>query len=631
MTFRSGTIALAILLHSAMWMAAEAQALPRNSIAETYQKIIADIPMRDGVKLHTTVYVPRDAAADRTYPFLMNRTPYSTQPYGADQYDRQIGPSEIMEGEKYIFVHQDVRGRWMSEGQYDNMRPHVPGDLPIDESSDTYDTIEWLLKNVPHNNGKAGIWGISYPGFYAAAALCEHHPALVASSPQAPISDFFFDDFHHNGAYLESYFIATSTFGYQHNGPTATQWYESINPPSQQDGWSFYMGLGGMGQAGKLFGPDNFFWQELVQHPNYDSFWQQRSILPHLKNVKTNVMTVGGFFDAEDLYGPLHVYRELEANNPDIYNIIVMGPWSHGDWAYVGGPYAKVGKVAFGKNMTRFYQREIEAPFFRHFLKGTGNPPKYEALMFDTGVRQWRAFSNWPPTDATPRLEYLRASGQLSTQQPDTQEQPFSEFVSDPRDPVPYRQRQDIHIQFTPRGYMSDDQRFAAQRKDVLVYQSGPLENDLLLTGEILAHLMVSTTGTDADWIVKLIDVYPDDHPFVEGSDPNLDFRGFQQLVRGDVLRARFRNSFEKPEPFEPGKITEVNVPLQDICHTFKKGHRLMVQIQSTWFPLIDRNPQKYLDNIFNATVDDFTPATHRVYHSAEQPSWIEVKCFGNQ
>ncbi len=605
---------------------AAAQQMSRPAlVAQNYQKTVAQIPMRDGTKLHTTIYLPRDRS--QTYPFMINRTPYSTQPYGEGRMDQQIGPSRYMETEKYIFVHQDVRGRWMSEGDFDNMRPHVPGELPIDESSDTYDTIDWLLQNVPGNNGKAGIWGISYPGFYAAAALAEHHPALVAASPQAPISDFFFDDFHHHGAYLQSYFIATSTFGYQHNGPTPNQWYQSLNPISQ-DAWSFHMNLGPLSQAGRLFDENNFFWKQLVEHPNYDQFWQERNILPHLKNVKTNVMTVGGLFDAEDLYGPLNIYRELEKNNPGIFNMLVMGPWSHGDWSYVMGDYAVVGKVAFGKNVSDFYQREIEAPFFRFFLKGLGQPPKFEALMFDTGVRKWRGFSKWPPMEATPTKYYVRDNRGLSTEAPISGESTFSQFVSNPADPVPYRQREDLRLQFTPRQYMSDDQRFAAQRDDVLTFQTQPLMEEFLVTGDILAHLLVSTTGTDADWAVKLIDVYPDDHPFVPGSQPGLNFGGFQQMVRSEVMRGRFRNSYKKPEPFVSGEITKVNVPLQDICHTFKKGHRIMVQVQSTWFPLIDRNPQKYVDNIFKASAEDFITATHRVFHEPAAASWIELKVF---
>ncbi len=600
-----------------------AQQQPQASIPETYQKIVAKIPMRDGVKLHTTIYAPRDQSM--TYPFLMNRTPYSTQPYDPNQYDGRVGPSQLMESEKYIFVHQDVRGRWMSEGKFDNMRPHIPGELPIDESSDTYDTIEWLLKNVPNHNGKVGLWGISYPGFYATAALAEAHPALVASSPQAPISDFYFDDFHHHGAFLQSYFVATATFGYQHSGPTPHQWYQSIRP-NAPDAWTFHMNLGPMSNAGRLYGPDNFFWQQLVEHPNYDEFWQQRNIIPHLKDVHTNVLIVGGFFDAEDLYGPLNIYRQLEKNNPGIYNAIVMGPWSHGDWSYVAGQYSKVGKVAFGKNASEFFQREIEAPFFRHFLKGIGDPPKYEATMYDTGIANWRGFNEWPPAKSSPQKMYLRGDGSLADGLFKADEKTFTEFVSDPGDPVPYRRREDIRLQFTPRQYMSDDQRFAAERDDVLVFQTPPLTEDLLVTGDMLAHLKVSTTGTDADWVVKLIDVFPDDHPFVPGSDAELKFGGFQLMVRSEVIRGRFRNSYEKPEPFVPGEMAEINLPLQDVCHTFKKGHRMMVQIQSTWFPLIDRNPQKFVDNIFKATAEDFQPATHRVYHGPKAESWIEIK-----
>ena len=597
----------------------------QNLVSQNYTKQMFSIPMRDGVKLHTTIYAPRDAS--KKYPFMMNRTPYSTQPYGQGEYDWRIGPSQYMENEKYIFVHQDVRGRWMSEGDYDNMRPHVAGDSSIDESSDTYDTIDWLLKNVPNNNGKVGMWGISYPGFYTAAALAEHHPALVAASPQAPISDFFFDDFHHHGAYLQSYFVATSTFGYQHSGPTPKQWYQSLNPFSQ-DGWNFHMSLGPMSQAGRLFDDKNFFWKQLVEHPNYDEFWQKRSILPHLKNVKTNVMTVGGFFDAEDLYGPLKIYRELEKNNPDIFNTIVMGPWSHGDWARVTSPFAVVGKVAFGKNASDFYQRQVEAPFFAHFLKGIGDRPNVEALMFDTGVRKWRTFAKWPPAESAPVKHYLRSDRKLSIQPPAEGEAAFSTYTSDPGNPVPYRQRQDIKLQFTPRQYMSDDQRFASARNDVLVFQSEPMTDELLLTGDILAHLKVSTTGTAADFVVKLIDVYPDDHPFVPGSEQGLNFAGFQQMIRSEVIRGRFRNSYEKPEPFVAGAMDEINLPLQDVCHTFKKGHRVMIHVQSTWFPLIDRNPQKYVDNIFKAKPEDFIIATNRVFHEPDAASWIELRVF---
>ena len=593
----------------------------RQSPEAQYSKLSVSIPMRDGKKLYTTVYAPRDKT--RKYPILMKRTPYSVRPYD-DRYTQRMAPSRFMQNEGYIFVHQDVRGRWMSEGDYDNMRPNRDDPKQVDESSDTYDTIEWLLKNVPNNNGKVGMWGISYPGFYSAAALPNHHPALVAVSPQAPISDFYFDDFHHHGAYLLGYFLATNTFGYQHNGPTSQQWYGSVSIDTN-DAWEFYMGLGPMSEASRKFDDKNFFWKQLVEHPNYDEFWQERNLLPHLKNVKANVMTVGGFFDAEDLYGPLNIYRAIEKNSPDAFNVIVMGPWSHGDWAS-NSPFAKVGKVAFGKKVSETYQKEIEAVFFRHFLKGEGGKPNFEALMYDCGLRNWSMFEKWPPKNSETVRFYLRANKQLSQAQPKKTDSVGTSFISDPANPVPYRDRKDLSLRFTPRPYMSDDQRFASKREDVLVFQTEPLEKPFKLTGDILANLKVSTTGTSADWVVKLIDVYPDDHPFVEGSDPGLQFGGFQQMVRSEVIRGRFRNSYEKPEPFVPGEIATIKLPLQDVCHTFKQGHRIMIHVQSTWFPLIDRNPQKYVENIFKATRQDFIKATHTVHHSPENASWIEVK-----
>ena len=592
----------------------------QSEIQRDYTKRSAQVTMRDGKKLFTTIYEPKDRS--RKYPIMINRTPYSSQPYG-DRMSRRIAPSVFMQREGYIFVHQDVRGRWMSEGDFDNMRPNVDDPKQIDESSDTYDTIDWLLANVENNNGKCGIWGISYPGFYSAAALPDHHPALVASSPQAPISDFFFDDFHHQGAYVLGYFQATSTFGFQHDGPTRKQWYRSIRP-NQPDPWSFYMGLGPMSEAGR-FHKNDFFWKQLVSHPNYDEFWQRRSILPHLKDIKTNVLTVGGLFDAEDLYGPLHIYQAIEKNNPDTFNAIVMGPWSHGDWASLY-PRAKVGKLAFTERVSEFYQREVEAPFFRFFLKDKGEKPDFEALIYDCGLRKWNKYAKWPPANAEEVKLYFGADQKLTMTPPADSGKESTSFVSDPADPVPYRKREDLELRFTPRPYMSDDQRFATDRPDVLSFQTEPLEQPMTLTGDILAHLVVSTTGTSADWIVKLIDVYPDDHPFVKGSDKGLDFGGFQQMVRSEVIRGRFRNSFEKPEPFVAGEVAEVNLPLQDVCHTFKKGHRIMVHVQSTWFPLIDRNPQKYVDNIFEAKREDFVRATHTLYHNPENPSWIEVK-----
>ena len=594
-------------------------------LKQHYEKTEHRVKVRDGKTLHTTIYAPKDTT--KKYPIVLKRTPYSCRPYGKE-FASRIGPSRFMEKEKYIFVVQDVRGRWNSEGDYDNMRPHKPGNDPkdkknIDESSDTYDTVDWLLKNVENHNGKVGMWGISYPGFYTAAALPEAHPALVAASPQAPISDFYFDDFHHNGAYLQSYWLATSVFGYQHFGPTKQQWYNPVQP-NTNDGYEFYKEMGALSNASMYFGEDNFFWKQLVEHPNYDDFWKSRSILPHLKNVKTNVLTVGGLFDAEDLYGPFHIYQELEKNNPKIFNGLIMGPWSHGDWSR-NRDRQMVGNIFFGDGINESYQRDIEAPFFRHFLKGEGEKPNYEAMVFDTGTKAWKSFGVWPPKNAEPKSLYVRSKERLTWTPPtDKDKSPFSEYLSDPNEPVPYSE--DIKIVFTPRKYMTDDQRFAERRPDVIEFMTERLDDPVTLVGDLTAKLKVSTTGTDADWIVKLIDVYPSRERNHDSTPKHIQLGGYQQMVRSEVIRGRFRNSFEKPEPFTPNKVTDVNLPLQDVCHTFKEGHKIMIQIQSTWFPLIDRNPQKYVENIFKAKDEDFIKAFHRVYHSSASATKIEVR-----
>jgi uncharacterized protein len=600
------------------------QQIQQGSVADRFSKQEVRIPMRDGITLHTTIYAPRDRS--RAWPFLLNRTCYSCQPYGENVYGSRIGPSPTVEQDGYIFVEQDVRGRWNSEGTFDNMRPHQPGDLPVDESSDTCDTIDWLLKNVPGNNGKVGMWGISYPGFYSAAALPEHHPALVAVSPQAPVSDFYFDDFHHNGAFLQSYLGATATFGYQHNGPTTQAWHGSP-VPSSGDAWTFHISLGPLSNASQYYGADNFFWQQLINHPNYDEFWQARSILPHLKDIKAAVLTVGGWFDAEDLYGPLNIYNRIETDNPGTSNQLVMGPWGHGDWAR-GGGVQRVGNMPFGRDIAKYFQDEIEAPFFRHHLKGAGDAPSFEAHVFDTGRREWHSLPAWPPAEGTTAQLYLAPGGRLSTAPPAAaaEDQPASQYVSNPADPVPYRARQDIRHQFTPREYMTDDQRFLAGRADVLTFQTEVLDRDVTIAGPISGNLFVSTDQTDADWIVKVIDVFPDDHPQLEGTPDGIRLAGYQMLVRGDVLRSRFRDSVSEPKPLVAGEVTSVKVPLLDVFHTFKKGHRIMVQVQSTWFPLIDRNPQKYVDNIYKADATDFVPATHRVWHSTDHASHIEFR-----
>lgn len=584
-------------------------------VVEDFQKFEYFIPMRDGVKLYTAVYVPKDKGEN--YPFLMKRTPYSSGPYGVDNYPGLLGPSKFLMHDKFIFVYQDVRGRYMSEGLYDNMRPHVPNKgknkNAIDESSDTFDTIDWLLKNVKGHNGKVGQWGISYPGFYTIAGAVEAHPALKASSPQAPISDFFFDDFHHNGAYLQSYWLATSVFGYQKDTLTTEAWYPMVDPGTK-DGYQFYLDMGPLKNADKYYGEDNFFWQQLTEHPNYNEFWQKRNILPYLDDIDHAVMTVGGWYDAEDLAGPLNIYKTIESNNPDNKNTIVMGPWSHGDWARERG-HQIVGNIYFGDSISTFYQKEIEFNFFTKYLKGEDQPKLPEAYMFDTGLKEWKKFEVWPPTNIKPVTLSFAEDGTLLIDTPTQSEETYFEYISDPAKPVPYTE--DIKVVFTPRQYMTGDQRFAGRRPDVLVFETEALTGDVTLAGEILAQLKVATSGTDSDWVVKLIDVYPADHPNHELTPQHIQLSNYHQMVRSEVIRGRFRNSFSDPEPFVPNEPTEVNFQLQDILHTFKKGHKIQIQIQSTWFPLIDRNPQKYVDNIFEAEESDFIKATQRVYSSS--------------
>jgi uncharacterized protein len=583
---------------------------------QNYDLVEYRIPMRDGAKLFTLAYIPKDKS--KTYPILMNRTCYNVAGYGS--FNTHGHPSTYLVHDKYILVFQDVRGRYRSDGKFDNMTPNIPGNDPknkkaIDESSDTWDTIDWLVKNIKGNNGKVGMYGISYPGFYTAAALPDAHPALKASSPQAPVSDFFFDDFHHMGAFLQSYIPAFAVFGYQKDSLTTQNWFEDEimrfyeSPP--KDAYDFYLAQGPLKNITQKYHHDNFFWQQMVDHPNYDDFWQKRNLLPHLKGVKPAVMTVGGWFDAEDLYGPLNIYKRIEQTTPGAYNTIVMGPWGHGDWAGEDGKSLH-NHIYFGDSISTFYQREIERKFFAHFLKNEGQSALPEAYMFDTGKKEWRKYDVWPPRDIPKMQLYFGENGKLGINKP-INEQAVFEYVSDPAKPVPYTSQTE-GLTFTPRLFMSDDQREASRRPDVLTFQSDVLTDDVVLAGEIAAKLKVAMTGTDADFIVKLIDVYPEDHPNYDHNPKNIVMGGYQQLVRSEVFRGRFRNSFEKPEPFKANEITDVNFPLQDILHTFKKGHRVMIQIHSTWFPYIDRNPQKYVDNIFKANEEDFIKSTIRVY-----------------
>ena len=586
---------------------------------EHYDKAEYRIPMRDGARLFILVYTPKDKS--KTYPILLNRTCYNASSYA--DWKTHGHPSSYLVRDGYILVFQDVRGRYMSDGTFDNMRPNIPGNDPknksaIDESSDTWDSIDWMVKNLKGNNGRVGIYGISYPGFYSAASLPDAHPALKAVSPQAPISDFFFDDFHHMGAYLQSYTAAFAVFGYQKKDTTRKDWFLPeimrfyMNPP--KDAYSFWLKKGPLKNITEKYHKDNFFWNQIIDHPNYDTFWQKRSLLPHLKNVKPAVMTVGGWFDAEDLYGPINIYKTIEKNNPGARNTIVMGPWGHGDWAGEKGKSTH-NHIYFGDSISTFYQREIERKFFAHHLKDEGKDELPEAYVFNTGTKKWEKYDVWPPVNAAGLQLRFEENGKLVINQPVKEEAAF-EYISDPAKPVPYTSQTE-GMTFTPRNFMSDDQRPASTRPDVLTFETEVLTEDMTIAGEILAKLKVAISTTDADFVVKLIDVYPDNHPNYEHNPKNIVMGGYQQLVRSEVFRGRFRNSFEKPEPFVPGQPTDVNVPLQDVLHTFKKGHKIMIQIHSTWFPYIDRNPQQFVENIYKAEEKDFIKSTIRVLGSS--------------
>ena len=581
-----------------------------NYVAENYTKQEVRIKMRDGLELFTAIYSPKDTS--KKYPIVMQRTPYNCAPYGPDQFKRSIAPNETMMKEGYIVVYQDVRGRYMSDGLYDNMRGYIPNKkvkTEVDEASDTYDTIDWLVKNVANNNGNVGTWGISYPGYYASYSLLSGHPALKAVSPQACISDFFFDDFHHNGAYLLSYWKVTPLFGPQKTKPTTEAWFKFPNVGTNDD-YQFFLNAGPLVNLDKYYDSSNEFWQQLKEHSSYDEFWQKRGLLQHLKNIKPAVMIVGGWFDAEDLYGPLNTYSTIEKSSKN-YNTIVMGPWSHGDWAR-NSEKQIIGNINFGDSISGFYQKNIEANFFRHFLKnnGKGENKLPEAYVFDTGRKEWKTYDAWPPKNTEKQQFYLQPQQKLTKNAGAVS---FEEFISDPKKPVPHSE--DIKQQgLTPRKYMTDDQRFAARRPDVLVFETDVLAEDVTMAGDILAKLQVATTGTDADWIVKVVDVFPNDEPETKEVQQYLKMSNYHMMVRSEVMRGRFRNSFVNPEPFVAKEKTPVNVKLQDVFHTFKKGHKIQIQVQSTWFPLIDLNPQTFVPNIFYAKPEDFKKQTHRVY-----------------
>jgi hypothetical protein len=582
-----------------------------------YTKQEHAIPMRDGVKLFTSIYLPRDTT--KSYPILMKRTPYSVGPYGPDKFATTLGPSEHFVKAGYIFVNQDVRGRFQSEGEFVQVTPHVPKKqkpADFDESSDTHDTIEWLLKNMSGHNGRIGMYGISYPGFYAAAGMIDAHPALKAVSPQAPVGDWFFDDFLHNGA-----FFLAHAYRWLGNNDQVRSKPSGDKPPGvvypTLDGYKLFLDAGTMESVSKLYLKDAIpFWKEMMAHPNRDEFWQKRALMPHLKNVAPAVMVVTGWYDAEDLYGSFKTYQAVEAQNPKVNNVLVVGPWHHGGWASVPGD--KLGPISFGSKTGEFYRGQIEFPFFEKYLKDKELPAPAEATVFETGSNTWRAFDSWPPKEKREERLFVREGGKLEFAAPGTSAaagEGFDEYVSDPAKPVPFLETISPQMNIE---YMVADQRFAARRPDVLVYQTDEIKDDLVLAGPVEVDLWASTTGTDADFVVKLIDVFPSSSDAAAQPD-------FQMMIRSEVFRGRFRNGFDKPEPFMPGKPSRIKIELLDVMHRFTKGHRLIVQVQSTWFPLVDRNPQKFVPNIYFAKAEDFQKATHRIYRSPEHATSLRL------
>ena len=625
---------ICLLFANAAWAQDDDEEGTSYDVRAHYTKYEYRITMRDGVHLFTAVYVPKDSS--QPYPFLMTRTPYDVSPYGEDKYPKRLGPAEEFERAGYIFVYQDVRGRWMSEGKWREMTPHIDrpkSNQDVDESTDTYDTVEWLLKHVPNHNGRVGIYGISYPGFYTSASIIDAHPAIKAASPQAPVTDLYMnDDAYHNGAFM---LMANFDF-YTGFAPSRTP----LMPPKQRDefdfgtadGYEYFLKLGPLSNTFNVItDAQNPLWRDQVVHTTYDDYWKRRNISDHLHNIHCAVLNVGGWFDAEDLEGPMKTFHTINKNNPETVNILVEGPWAHYVWSVVKGH--KLGRVDFGSNTAEYFRSEIEFPFFEQYLKSDAVVKLPKAYVFETGSNVWREYPTWPPAGAQPRTLYFREGGKLSFEAPTANG--FDEYVSDPNKPVPFVGYTTVNV---PQEYMDSDQRFASQRPDVLTYETHPLEQDVTIAGPVEPKLFVSTSGTDSDFDVKLIDVYPPDFPDdpekpkdPKDNDvqvPQIPMAGYQQLVRGEPFRGKFRHSFEKPEPFVPGKTETIDFAMPDVNHTFRRGHRIMVQVQSSWFPLTDRNPQTFTD-IPNAKPSDFVKAAERVYRQSGAASGVVVQVLG--
>ncbi len=599
------------------------QAAESFDVRAHYDKQEYMVPMRDGVELFTIVYTPKDRS--QRYPVLLFRTPYSIRPYGIDNYRRLLGPSEEFDRDGYIFVYQDARGKFQSEGEFEVMRRLVrdrEDGIEVDESTDNYDAIEWVLTNIPNHNGRVGQWGISYPGWQTVMGMIDAHPALKASSPQASPSDMFIgDDWHHNGAFRLMYaFSWLSNNARSRSGRTEARGARfDYGTPW---GYRFFLDVGTVSRINDLYFHDQVpAWNEFMEHGTYDDYWTRQVVLRNLTGISHPVLNVAGWFDAEDFYGPMSIYYTMERENPGNQSTIVVGPWLHGGWRSMEGDH--LGCIGFGSETSRYFQRDVQYPFFSYHLKDRGHWDAPEAVMFETGTNEWKRFDAWPPSESVPTSLYFHRGGRLSFDAPGGGGSDV--YVSDPNRPVPFS----AEIR-TTQGHlwMIEDQRFAATRPDVLVYQTDPLTEDVTIAGPIIAKLFASTTGTDADWIVKLIDVFPGDAPDNEYCDTRMG--DFQMLLTGEILRGKFRDSFAVPEAIVPNQVTEYEIDLRDRFHTFRKGHRIMVQVHSTWFPVYDRNPQQFMD-IYRAELSDFTPATQTIHRSQEYPSHLVLRVVGKQ
>ncbi|MBX7220109.1 MAG: CocE/NonD family hydrolase [Blastocatellia bacterium] len=593
------------------------QPAPDTRVA--FKRTEAMIPMRDGVRLFTVILTPEKQTVP--LPILLDRTPYGVKEFDTDRVNNS---RKELVADGYIFVFQDIRGKFDSEGEFLMVRP--PRDKrdakAVDESTDAYDTIDWLVKNIPRNNGKVGILGTSYDGWLATMALIDPHPALKAASPQAPIGDFWKgDDFFHNGAFRQSY-------GYEYvKSLESSKQLEDVSF-GKTDAYDWYLSLKTLATLTGQLGGKLPTWNNFTTHQGYDAFWQARGVQNYLRESTVPTLVVGGWWDQEDLFGPLVTYQTLEKYDRKHLVFLVEGPWNHGGWSRKG---RRLAEVDFGSDTGKYFRKEIEAPWFASYLKGKGKPKQAEATIFQSGSNRWVTYEAWPPRNLAKRNLYLHANRRLAFEKPTPTTNPegFDSYVSDPANPVPYRKRP-IEATYDPNGsqwysWLAQDQRFLQGRTDVMSWQTEPLKEKVTLTGDILAHLFASTSGTDSDWVVKLIDVYPAENP----TNPKL--AGYELMVASEIFRGRYRKSFETAEALTPNQVTEYSLDLHGQNYCFLPGHRIMVQVQSSWFPLYDRNPQTFVENIFLAKEADFQPATQRVYRSAQYPSHLSVSVVVNR